>query len=171
MVSSEKTNLSAKDIAVIAILAVVLFIQEEVLTFLPNVQLTVFLIVLYTKKLGFKKTTIIILIYVILDNLVMGSLSFFYTPFMFIGWELISVLLSTIFKRLNASLSLGLAGILFSFLYCWIYIIPNILLTKINVVAYLASDFLFEIILACSSFVSILWLYEPCSKVFDKLLK
>ena len=73
MVSSEKTNLSAKDIAVIAILAVVLFIQEEVLTFLPNVQLTVFLIVLYTKKLGFKKTTIIILIHVILDNLVMGA--------------------------------------------------------------------------------------------------
>lgn len=166
----KKTFETIKDLIILALLATILYVQEEVLTFLPNIQLTIFLIVLYSKKLGFKKTSFIIIIHVFLDNLAMGSLNFVYTPFMFAGWELIPLLLSTVFKDVDDSLHLALLGILFALIYCWIFIIPGVLISRINILAYIASDMIFEIILATSSFVSILWLYDPCSKVFDKFL-
>lgn len=167
---TKKTFETTKDLVIVALLAAVLYVQEEVLTFLPNIQLTIFLIVLYAKKLGFKKTTFIIIVHVLLDNLTMGSMNYVYTPFMFVGWELIPALLSTVFRKVNDSNKLAVLGILFALIYCWIYIIPSVLIMHINILAYLASDIIFEIILAASSYVSILWLYDPCSKAFDKFL-
>ncbi|MCF0107171.1 MAG: hypothetical protein HUJ53_10435 [Holdemanella sp.] len=157
-----------KSIVTIAILSVILFIQEEMLTFLPNIQLTVFLLVLYSKKLGFKKTTCIVLIHVLLDNLVLGSFNIIYTPFMFIGWELIPLGINTIFKKVEKTLHLALLGVLFSFTYSFVYMIPACLILKMDLFIYWSADILFEIVLAASSFLSILWLYEPCAKLFDR---
>jgi len=160
--------LSIKDITVIALLTAILFVQEELLTFIPNVQLTVFLLVLYSKKLGFFRTSIIVVIHVILDNLIIGSFSLIYTPAMFIGWELIPVIICTVFKKTESNVVLAFAGILSSLLYSWVFILPACILYKMSFVAYMIGDVLFEIILALSSFVSILLLYKPLSKVFDK---
>ena len=159
-----------KDLILIALFSAILFIQEEALTFLPNIQLTVFLIILYTKTLGFKKTTLIILIHVLLDNLVLGSFNIVFTPFMFLGWMLIPILLNTLFKNLNDHLNLAYFSILSSFLYSWIYIIPAVLILHVDVLAYLASDFIFEVLLAGSSFLSTLWLYNPLYKAMQILL-
>ena len=41
-----KIILTTKDIALIAVLTGVLFVQEQLLSFIPNVQLTVFLLVI-----------------------------------------------------------------------------------------------------------------------------
>jgi energy-coupling factor transport system substrate-specific component len=162
-------HLSVRDITTIGLLATVLFVQEEALTFLPNIQLTVLLIVLYSECLGFWKTTIIVIIHVLLDNLVMASFNPIYTPFMFVGWELIPILLCTVFKRVSKPLPLAFLGILFSFLYSWVYMIPNTFFYDIPFVPYLVSDIPFECLLASSSFLSILWLYSPLKKVLDKL--
>ena len=61
----------------------------------------------------------------------------------------------------------SLASILYAFIYSWIFIIPNILLLKIPFSVYLIQDIPFEILLAASSFLTILWLYEPFKKVID----
>ena len=61
-----------KDLVLIALLTSFLFLQEQLLSFISNVQLTFFLIVLYSKKLGIVKSSLIILIYVIIDNLLGG---------------------------------------------------------------------------------------------------
>ncbi len=159
-----------RDITIIAALAAILFVQEEVLTFLPNIQLTVLLIVLYSKCLGFSKTTAIIIIHVILDNLIMGSFNLFYMPFMLVGWLMIPLLLCTVFKKISSTIPLALLGILFSLLYSWMFIIPGVLITKVNLIAYLSSDIPFELLLSASSFLSILLLYEPLKKVMDKML-
>lgn len=160
-----------KEIVEYSFLAIILYVQEQLLLFLPNIQLTVMLIVLYSKVYGLKKTTYIILIYVILDCVTMGSLNIFYTPFMFIGWEMIPLLLNTIFKNINNIIGLAFVGSFTSLLYCWIYIIPVVLLTEISIKNYLSSDVFFELLIAASSFLSILWLYEPCYKAIKKLLK
>ena len=47
-------KLSTKDIVLIGAFAAVLLIQKELLAFIPNVSLTVFLIVLYSKAFGMK---------------------------------------------------------------------------------------------------------------------
>ena len=98
---NNKVILTVKDMALIAMFAAILFIQEEALTFIPNVQLTVFLLVFYSKRLGFIRTTLIIIIHVILDNLVMGSFSVIWTPAMFVGWMLIPIVICTIFRKIE----------------------------------------------------------------------
>ena len=75
----DKWYLATKDITLIALLTTLLFVQEQALVFIPNVQLTVFLIVFYSKKLGFLRTSLIVAIHVVLDNLVMGSFNLIYT--------------------------------------------------------------------------------------------
>lgn len=162
-------RISIKDLTIIAACAAILFVLEQLLSFLPNIQLTVFLIVLFSKKLGFIKTAIIVIIHTVLDNLVMGSFNIMYFPFMLIGWLMIPILLSTLFKRCESPIILALLGLLFSFVYSWLYIIPNVIILDVDPLAYFISDFIFEIILAASSFLSILWLYKPCARILDYL--
>lgn len=159
-----------KDITIIAIFAAILFVQEQLLTFLPNVQLTVFLLVLYSKVFGFSKTVIICLIHVFLDNILMSSFSLYYTPFMLIGWLFIPVIVCFSFKKTENQLILALIGVLCSFIYSWMFLIPNAIFTEVNILVYLTNDILFELILACTSFLTIYWLYIPCSKLLFKLM-
>ena len=93
-----KNKISVFDIALVAILAAIIFVLEQLLSNIPGVQLTIFLIVLFSKKLGTIKTCIIIIIHVLLDNFAMSSFSLIYTPAMLIGWLIIPLTLNTIFK-------------------------------------------------------------------------
>lgn len=166
-----KNILTTRDITLIALLTTLLFIQEQALSFIPNVQLTVFLLVLYSKKFGLIKTIIISSIHVLLDNLVMGSFNIIFVPFMLIGWLIIPILLNTIFRKVNSNIVLALLGVVFSFVYCWIYIIPNCIILQVDFFTYLIADFVWEVLLASSSFITILLLYNPCSNALDKVLK
>ena len=157
------------DIALIASLTAVIFVQEQLLSNIPGVQLTVFLIILFSKKLGFLRSSLIVIVHIILDNIYMNSFSLFYTPAMLVGWLLIPVTICSIFKNVESSFSLGLLGVIYSFIYSWLFIIPNYFILNIKPLEYLVSDFLFEVILAVSSFLAIFWLYKPCSKVLDLL--
>ena len=162
---------SVKDITLISIMTTILFVQEYLLTNIPGVQLTVFLIVLYSKKFGLVKTSLIVILHVLLDNFVMSSFSLMYTPAMLVGWLIIPLTLCTIFKKIESPISLGLLGVLYSFIYCWLFIIPNYIFFNINPIAYFLSDIIFEIILAVCSFAGILLLYKPSSKVIDLVLE
>ncbi len=163
-----KFVLTVKDMAFIAVFSAILFVQEEALTFLPNIQLTIFLILLYSKKLGFLRTSIIVVIHVLLDNLVMGSFSLVYTPAMFIGWMLIPIIVCLLFKKTENPLILAFVAFVCGFLYCWCYILPNYLFYNIDPWTYLVSDVVFELILASCGFLTVLLLYKPCSRLFDK---
>ena len=160
-----------KDLTLIAILTTILVVQELLLSYIPNIQLTVFLFVLYSKKLGILKTAVINFIYVVLDNLLSGSFNFLFIPFMFIGWLMIPILLNTIFKRVETNVTLATLGVLFAFLYSFINIIPGMIMFDLDFITYLKGDIVYELILASSSFITILLLYKPCSKVFDRYIK
>lgn len=163
-------KINVKDICIIAVSTAIIFVLEQLLSFLPNIQLTVFLIVLFSKKLKFLKTIIIVIIHTALDNLIMGSFNIIFFPFMLLGWLIIPIMLSTVFRKINSPLCLALLGMLFSFVYCFIMLIPNIIILKVDFLPYFIADIPFELLLALSSFISILWLYKPCSKLFDVVL-
>ena len=159
-----------KDLTLIAIFTTFLVVQEQILSLIPNIQLTVFLIVLYSKKLGLLKTTIISLIYVILDNLFSGSFNLLFITFMFIGWMMIPLLLNTLFRKVESNITLAVLGVLFSFIYSWINIIPGCITFSMDFIKYLKGDIIWELLLAISSFITILLLYNPCKKVFDRYI-
>ena len=164
-----KYKLTIKDITIIAILSCLLFVQEQLLFFLPNITFTMLLIVLYSKKLGCFKTIFINLVYVLLDNIFNGSFNLLFVVFMFIGWSIVPILLNTIFKKVNNNILLSLLGILFSFLYSWVLIIPGCIVFNTDIISYLKMDITWEVVMATSSFLTILFIYEPLSKLFDKI--
>ena len=159
-----------KDITLCAICTSILVVQEQILAFLPNIQLTLFLMVLFSKKLGLIRTIIIITCYTLIDGLVGGPFNIIYITFMLIGWLIIPILLCTIFKKVQSPLYLALLGVMFAFTYSWINIIPNLILTSATIISYLIADYPFELLLAASSFLSILWLYTPIERMFKKII-
>lgn len=164
-------NNKIKDIAIVSMLAAILVALQLALSFLPNIQLTFLLLFVYSRCLGTFKTMIIILINVVIQNLVWGSLNLIYTPAMFVGYMFIPILLNHIFKNVNNIYALSFLAVLCSLLYCWSFVLPSILLTEVSFIAYMISDILFEVILAGSSFVSVLWLYERLCIVLKKLIE
>jgi len=162
-----KLHQGTNDVALIAILSAILLVQQIALSFLPNVQTTVLLIVLYTKVLGFKKTTLIIMIHVILYNTLspFGAVIPLHFISMFVGYMIIPISLQTIFKKLKSPLQLASAGLLFGFLYGWAFIPVSVFVLGIPFMTYFLMDLPFEMVMAVSNFLSIYWLYEPLSKL------
>ena len=144
--------------------------ERNIIIIICILILLLFLILLYSKVFGLTKTLIIVLLHTILDNLIMGSFNIYYFPFMFIGWMIIPIIVCLFFKKVDNAIVLAIIGTVCSFVYSWLFAIGQVLLTDVSLLVYLASDFTFEIILAISSFLSILWLYKPCSKLLLKLV-
>ncbi|MFI3252545.1 MAG: hypothetical protein R3Y60_05355 [bacterium] len=159
-----------KDLVIISILTTILFVVEQVLTFIPNVQLTFLLIIVYSKVLKTKKTLFIILIHVLIDNLFMGTFNIVFIPFMYMGYIIIPITLNTIFKNIDNEIKIALLSIIYSIIYCTIFVIPNSIVYGINLIDYLVADLPFALILSISSFISILWLYKPLNKKLTELI-
>ena len=152
-----------KDLTIIAIMSAVLLIQETALSFLPGIQFTFLLIMIYSRVFGFKRAFLIVLIHVLLDNLVMGSFNVIIILPMLISYTLIS--LSLQFIKTKNNIVLAFISIIYSFGYCWLFIPSGMIIQEIDFIAYLKADLIFEIILAAANFLAVLWLYKPLEKV------
>jgi energy-coupling factor transport system substrate-specific component len=153
-------NFKTRDITILAVLTAVLFAQELALSFLPNIQLTVLLIMLYSRVLGTKKSLIVVFVHVLLDNLIFGF-NILYFISMLIGWSVIPLSINSVFKRIENVYLLGLLGILYSIIYVLPFMAVNVLILKVDFYAYLIADIPFTAVLAISSFLSIIWAYKP----------
>ncbi|MDD3382146.1 MAG: hypothetical protein PHT83_01400 [Bacilli bacterium] len=160
-------NINTREITLLAVLTAILFVQELVLSFLPNIQLTILLIMLYSRVLKTKKTLIIIFVHVLLDNLVFGFNILFFIS-MIIGWSIIPLTINSIFKKVENVYLLGLLSIIYAFIYVLPFLVVNVLILKIDLYAYLIADLPFTAILAVSSFVSIIWVYNPLKEAINR---
>ena len=159
-----------KEITLYAVLTSILFVQEQLLTFLPNIQLTFLLIILYSKVIKLRGTLIIVTIHVFLDNLLNGSLTVLTTIPMFIGYIQIPLIIKFLFKNAKKPLFLASYGVLASIVYSIAFLITNWLILPINIVSYIIADIPFTLTLCISSFISILLLYKPLYNVLNNLL-
>src|SRR5690554_1530713 len=162
-----------KDMTIIVVLSSILFVQQIALSFIPNVSFSVLLVILYTKILGFKKTSLIIIIHVLAVNLLspMGPVVPTLIPAMFIAWMLIPILLSTLLKHVHSAIWLSIFGFVYGFIYGWVFIPFTVWFLDVPFLPYLIWDIPFEIIMAISNMISILWLYDPLKKAFVQQLE
>jgi hypothetical protein len=150
----------------IAMYVTIIWVQETLLMFIPNVQFTTLLIVLFATNFKFKDSSVMILAYVILDNLAYGF-TFHIIP-MYIGWMVIPSLylfVKTKNEYIHASL-----GILFALLYSWAFVPMSVYVYGISFQAYIIADISFEIVLAASNFITILFLYPYLDKVLSYIV-
>lgn len=159
-------KITIKQITIIASMATILFVQEQLLTFIPNVQLTFLLISLYTVVFGFKKTSLIIFIHVLLDNVIMGSFNPIVMLPMYIGYEICSLLVYCV--REKNIISIIIMASIGSIIYCLAFMIANAFFLNIDILTYYLADIPFEIILVISTILSIMYLFKPLEKVLRR---
>ncbi len=151
-------------------LLAILVIQEELLVFIPQVQLTVILIIVYAHFLSYKEMVPLVIGYVILDNLIMGSFSLLYTPPMIITWLLLAIVARALRKK--PDYALFIVAVLFAFVYGWSFIPSAMLIqSNFNFWIYVKADFIFEMGMAANSVATFLLFYRPLKELFGKLYK
>lgn len=149
------------DLVVIAIFTAIIFVVEQALSMIPNVQLTVFFFVLYTRLLGSKKTLFIVVVHTLLDNLYMGTLIWHLVTPMMIGWSLIPILLGTVLKKAQSVIALTLFAFGFGFLYGMTFIPFQAYVWGYDYWLYFIYDLPFEFAMAISGALSVALLYQP----------
>ena len=88
---------------------------------------------------------------------------------MLLGWSVIPIVINVFFKNNDNSIVLAFIGFGCAFIYSWMFAIPQVLFAETNLIAYLAAYIVFEVILAVSSFLTILWLFKPCYKIIKDI--
>lgn len=142
-------------------LTVIVFTFEQAISFLPNIQLTTLLFIVYSRVFGTKKTLIVIVLHVIADNLLYGTITPFTVLPMLIAWSLVPLTLNTIFKRYNSVIFMMVYAFVFGFVYGWIYLPFSVYYFGVNPLAYFMSDLPFEFLMGASGSISVGALYEP----------
>lgn len=164
------SKLTLKDMVLIPVLAATLYAQQLFLSFIPNIQLTTLLILVYTKTLGFKRTALIVTIHTILYNFLnpLGPMLPIFLPFMLISW----FLYIGINKLVNNNIIiLSFIGLFFGFFHGWILAIPSVISFETPFWIYIYYDLPFELAMGVSGFFTILWIYPPLYLFINQNLK
>ncbi len=161
-----------KTMIMIAFSVVMIFVQEQLLVFIPNVQLTVLLILLFSSMFSIKESIIMIMVYVFIDSLYMGALNVFYMVPLFIAWTIIPLSYHTFLRRTDNEYKLAAFAFVFGFVFGWIFIPFRILELGITELwPYLLADIPFEAIMATTGFVTVIWLYKPLLNAVNIILE
>lgn len=164
--------MDTKKMIMIALSVAILFTQEQVMVFLPNISFTVVLIVVFVSVYSFKESIILITAYVILDNIYMGGMNPFIIVPMLIGWYIIPISYHTILRKTTNELKLAVFAFIFGFVYGWVYIPFRMIQIGISQFwPYLLADILFEVIMGSFGFLAVLWLFKPLYNTMDEIIK
>lgn len=162
--------METRKLLMVALSIAIIFTQEQLLVFLPNVQLTVLLIILFVSVFSFKESIIMITSYVLLDSLYMGGFNVFYMVPMLFAWYLIPLSYHTVLRKTKSEHKLAIFAMVFGFVYGWMFIPFNMIQMGIpNFWPYLIADLPFELIMATTGFVTVLWMYKPLYKVLTEV--
>ena len=146
----------------------ILFVQEQALMFLPNIQFTVVLLIVYSSVFSKKDMFVLIFVYVFLDSMYYGGLNPFYMIPMLLAWSLIPIVHHTVLQHTKNEYILAIFALVFGFVYGWMFIPFQMIQTSItNPIPYLMADILFEVIMGTTGFLSVLWVYKPLLNLFS----
>lgn len=151
-------------------LLAILVIQEEILSFIPQVQLTVILIIVYARFLSSKELYPLVIAYVLLDNLIMGSFNILYTPAMLFSWSVLAVVARSI--RNKPDYIAFIVAVIFPFPYGWSFIPATAIQLKFTMeqtITYFKIDLGAEALMAVSSIITYLGFFQPLKQLFNRL--
>lgn len=157
-----KTN----DIVLIGILAALLKVSQAALSFLPNIEVVSLLILIFSIRLGVKRTIYITTVFSILNMLLWGvnpaSIGYFGT------WAIFALICSAlknfIKNEIRAAIVLGIYGFAFGLLFALGYLPFD----KSYVMVFWLNGITFDIVHGISNFLIGIWIFNPVLKGFDR---
>ncbi len=157
--------MTVKKLCYLVVLTTIIFVQEELLTPIPSVQLTFFLVMIYGATLGIGYGSLIVVTHVLLDNLYMSSFGITTIGPMIIGYE-ITLLLGYLLRGKNEILN-GAINALCAVIYSSLFIPINIFVYDVEPLAYIIADIPFVLVMMTCNMFCALFLYKPIYKLLD----
>jgi energy-coupling factor transport system substrate-specific component len=164
-------NTAAKNTAVTALMAAILITSKFALSFVPNVEIVTPLIIIFTCKMGFKRTFFATLVFCAADNL-LYTFDYMVTIQYLIHWPLLCVLSALTYKYIGKKAIIFAFLGLFSALLFWVET-PAIwsLLKFAKFWPSLYSGILFMLFMAPGDFIFTLLAFKPLCNALDKVCK
>ena len=165
-----KQNSKVFDIALVGLMIAVIEVCKLTLAFLPNIELTSFLIIMFTLYFG-KKTFFAIPAFIIIEILIFGFNIFWVLAYIYI-WPLLFILTYLLRKSKNVitmSCLSGVFGLFFGFLcsFPYIFISAGHTASVKYALSWWIAGIPFDIIHGVSNFIIMLVLYKPISSSFS----
>ena len=151
--------MTIKKLCYLVVLTTIIFVQEELLTVIPSVQLTFFLMMIYGATLGIGYASIIMVAHVLLDNLYMSSFTIMTIGPMLIGYE-ITIIIGYLLRGKNEFLN-GTFNALCALIYSALFIPVNIFVYDVSPTAYIIADIPFVLVMMSCNFLCSIFLYNP----------
>ena len=165
-------NKHLRDLILIALSTSILVVQELVLSFLPNIQLTTLLLLVYTKIYGLKKSIVIVFIYVLIDNLLFGSIMMMHIVIpMLLAWLVIVSSFSLLLKMTRHQIVYIVFAYLCGHVYGLMFVPFQAFILNIDPIAYMLVDIPWEIVMGISNALAVLWLFDPLTRSLTNLLQ
>lgn len=155
--------MNVKKFTILSVLVALTVVLEQVLSFLPNIQVTCLLIVIIGTSFNKSASALAIFVYVTLDN-ILGGFTYLY-PFMLVSWLMFVIIINL--AKNKGEFVLALISLIFGLVHMLILAIPTIMILKIDPLVYLSADIPYTFIFMLVNFLTVFWLYKPLKKVMD----
>lgn len=168
------TKTKARDIVLVAVMTAIIEVCKLTLSGLANVELTSFLIIMFTLYFG-KKTFFAIPSFILIEILIFGFEPMWVIAFFYV-WPIL-FLLSLAAQRIKGAFTLALLsgffglsfGFLCSFPYLFVTTATNPTAGLSSAITWWITGIPFDVVHGVSNFVLMLVLYEPVSKVMKRI--
>lgn len=162
----KENSLTAKDITLIGMMIATLEAAKYALSFLPNVELVSFLIIVYTLFFG-KRIFFALPVFALLEGFLYGF-GVWWVMYLYV-WPLLAILVLLFRKQQSPYFWCLLSGI-FGLFFGALCAIPYLFVSGIyGAVAWWIAGIPFDLIHAVSNFLLCLVLFTPMRKLFEKL--
>lgn len=171
----KNTKVSAIDIALVGMMVAMLNVFKWILSILPNIEVTTFLIVMFT--LFFKKKMYLVLPAFILIEGILYGFGIWWVMYLYI-WPLLA-LITWIFKKNDSTLLWAIIAGVFGLSYGFICSIPYFVLGAIDggfmggvssAITWWITGIPFDLVHGVANFIIMLVLYRPVRKVMNLLV-
>lgn len=156
-----------KDIALIGLLSATLTAGKLALSFIPNVEIVTFLIIIYTLVFGLKRTLFITFIFVTTETLIYGFGT--WTLSYYIIWLVLVIITFCMSKVIKSeygwAIYSGIYGLMFGLLFA---IFESMFYGIGYGIAYWIRGIPFDAIHMVSNFILMVILYQPISNLLKK---
>ena len=145
-----------------------MYVSQVIMAALPNIEIVTLLIILTTRKFGYK-ALVSVYIFVGCEILTYG-LSMWVINYLYV-WAILCVLI-LIIKRIDDAVVYALIAAIYGLFFGTLCSIPYFIIGGMaGGIANIIQGFLFDLLHCTGNFILVLLLYKPLTKVMNRMIK
>lgn len=163
-----KVKLAAKDITTIALMVAVIEVCKVVLSQIPNVELTSFLIIIFTLYFG-KRIFYVIPVFILLEGAMFGF-GLWWVMYLY-AWPVLAYV-TLLLRKMNTAWEWSMVSGVFGLLFGLLCAIPYIFTSGLyGAFAWWVAGIPWDLVHGISNFAIMMILYQPMKHVMSKVAR